>query len=350
MLPGVAKRVVLHVGAMKSGTSFIQNVLHRNREVLKEHDVLFAGRRWRQQVLAVRELIGAGGADQPPLAPDGPWNRLVRGIDQWPGTAVVSMEFLGPRGRDKIAIIQEAFAGSDLQIVLTARDLARSLPAMWVESTQNRGVKEWPEFLDSVRDEDSSPGPGRAFWKHQRLSAMAERWSTAVGHDHFTLVTVPPKGAPPTLLWDRFAQVAGIPAGLCDLQVRSNPQLDAASAMVLREVNVRLEAAGYDRAQYDRVVKGILAKQGMVQRARDHEPLGLDERWVRREGRAELKRLDELGLQVVGDLAELEPRTVPGVHTRKISAEEQRDAAVDGLVFLLQRLMSQDSATTEPEE
>ena len=28
MLPGVAKRVVLHIGAMKSGTSFIQNVLH----------------------------------------------------------------------------------------------------------------------------------------------------------------------------------------------------------------------------------------------------------------------------------------------------------------------------------
>ena len=31
MLPGVAKRVVLHIGAMKSGTSFIQNVLDTNR-------------------------------------------------------------------------------------------------------------------------------------------------------------------------------------------------------------------------------------------------------------------------------------------------------------------------------
>ena len=46
----MAKTVVLHIGAMKSGTSFIQNVLDAHRAVLLEHDILYACPRWRGQV------------------------------------------------------------------------------------------------------------------------------------------------------------------------------------------------------------------------------------------------------------------------------------------------------------
>jgi hypothetical protein len=332
---------------MKSGTSFIQNVLHRNRAVLREHGLLFACERWRHQVLAVHELIDHGGPEQPPFPPDGYWCRMVEEINAWPGTAIVSMEFLAPRQRPKIEIIKKAFAGSDLQVVLTARDLARSLPAMWTESMQNRGVKTWEEFLEAVRHVDPEEKAGQWFWRNQRISGISERWSEAVGRDHFTLVTVPPKGAPPTLLWDRFASVAGIPAGICDLDVRSNPGIDAASAMVLRAVNERLESEGYNRQDYERVVKGVLAKQGMVRRGRESVPLGLDERWVRRRSKRELDRLRELDLRVVGDIAELESLRVPGVHTRKVTAEQQLDAALDGLTFMAQQHMKRAALRRE---
>lgn len=338
MLPDVAKRVVLHVGAMKSGTSFIQNVLDRHREPLAEHGVLFAGDRWREQVLAVRELIERGGKDQEPITPDGPWQRLVDAVNAWPETAVISMEFLAPRQKQKIRLIQEAFPGADLQVVLTARDLARSLPAMWTESTQNRGVRTWEEFLDSVRKDGKEGSPGRWFWRHQNLAQIAARWSRTVGHDHFTLITVPPKGAPPGLLWERFAEVAGIPSDLCDIAgARSNPGLDAASALVLRALNERLAAGGIERRDYDRLVKGALAKRGLVQRGRDTVPLGIDEDWVRRRSEDELAKLRKLDLRVVGDLAELEARPVPGVHTRDVTAEQQLEAALDGLAFLVDR-------------
>jgi hypothetical protein len=350
MLPGVAKRVVLHIGAMKSGTSFIQNVLHRNRAVLAGNDILFACDRWRDQVRAVHELIDHGSPDQPPFPEDGYWLRMVEQINTWPGTAIVSMEFLAPRQRPKIDIIKEAFAGSDIQVVLTARDLARSLPAMWTESMQNRGVKTWEEFLEAVRHEELAEKPGQWFWRNQRISGISERWSEAVGRDHFTLVTVPPKGAPPTLLWERFAGVAGIPDGLCDLDVRSNPGIDAASAMVLRALNERLEADGYNRPDYERVVKGVLAKQGMVRRGRESVPLGIDERWVRRRSKDELTRLRELDLRVVGDIDELESLAVPGVHTKKVSAEQQLEAALDGLTFLAQQHMKRAAIRREAGE
>ena len=338
MLPGVAKRLVLHIGAMKSGTSFIQNVLRTtaNRERLAEHGILFACDRWRQQVLAVRELIDRGGPNQEPITPDGPWQHLVDVVNEWPGTAIVSMEFLAPRKEPKIAVIQEAFAGTDLQVVLTARDLARSLPAMWTESTQNRGVRTWEEFLDAVRNDDMAQKPGRWFWKHQRLSDIASRWSDAVGRDHFTLITVPPTGSPPGVLWNRFAKVAGIPEGLCDTEVRSNPGIDAASALVLRALNERLAEEDLSPQDYQRLVKRALAKQGLAKRARDDSlRLGIDERWVRRRSKEELDNLRQLDLRVVGDIDELEARPVPGVHTKKITAEQQLEAALDGLAFLV---------------
>ncbi|MCW2712229.1 MAG: hypothetical protein JWP24_2423 [Marmoricola sp.] len=333
--PVVAKRVVLHIGAMKSGTSFIQNVLDANRQRLIEHDIVFAGDRWRQQVLAVRELSERGGEGQEPLTADGPWQRLVDIVNAWHGTAIISMEFLAPRQRVKIDIIQKALAGADLQVVLTARDLARSLPSMWTESMQNRGVRTWDEFLESVRTQDVSDKPGRWFWKHQRISEIAERWRGAVGGDHFTLVTVPPKGTPPGVLWERFAGVAGIPEGVCDTDVRSNPGIDAASAMVLRELNERLAADDLSRQDYEWIVKGALAKRGLVQRGRDKVPLGMDERWVRRASRQEVRKLKALGLRVVGDVEELESQPVDGVHTRKVTAEQQLEAALDGMAFLV---------------
>lgn len=335
--PVVAKRVVLHIGAMKSGTSFIQNVLDANRARLIEHDLVFVCERWRGQVLAVRELSERGGEGQEPIAPDGPWQGLVDAVNAWHGTAIISMEFLAPRNLQKIRTISEAFGDADLQVVLTARDLARSLPSMWTESMQNRGVRTWEEFLESVRRHDMTEKPARWFWRHQHISEIAERWSGAVGRDHFTLITVPPKGAPAGVLWERFSSVAGIPDGLCDTAVRSNPGIDAASAMVLQALNQRLAADDFGRQDYEWIVKSALAKRGMVQRDRDMIPLGMHERWVRRRSKAELARLRELDLRVVGDIAELESLPVPGVHTKKVTDAQQLEAALDGMAFLVQQ-------------
>ena len=62
----MADRVVLHIGSMKSGTSFIQNVLGNNGDALAEHGITFAGERWRDQVTAVQDLIAHGGPARSP--------------------------------------------------------------------------------------------------------------------------------------------------------------------------------------------------------------------------------------------------------------------------------------------
>ena len=340
----MATRLFLHIGAMKSGTSFLQNVLQDNKELLREQGILFPGGWWRDQVNAVLELIEHGGRRQPPLPEDGKWRALAAEVNAWDGPAVISMEFLAPRTPDKIQLIRDSFPGADLQVVFTVRDLARSIPAMWQESVQNRWTATWPEFLDEVRAESGDKGVGSWFWRHQGVAGIARRWVDAVGPDHFTLVTVPPKGAPRDLLWQRFAQVCGIDGSAFRQDVLANPSIGPASAMVLRDLNEALAAQDFPQGAYLQFVKHSLAKRGLVHRQQDEPVLGLDEDWVRVRGEAEIKRLRKLGLRIVGDLDELAPRPVPGVHTDQISLEERYAAALDGLAHSMVKWSANDRA------
>ncbi|QIX25603.1 hypothetical protein ncot_02600 [Nocardioides sp. JQ2195] len=332
----MASRVVLHVGLMKSGTTFIQRTLLANQAALADAGILFPGRHWRVQVSAVRDLIDHVSADANTLAPDGPWLSLVEQVRAWPGTAIISMEFLGPRTPAQVAAVVDAFSGAEIDVVVTARDLSRSITSMWTESVQNSGTLGWHDYLHAIREDT---GEGRGFWRQQRVVAIVERWMRAVGRDHFTLITVPPPGGPHGVLWERFAGVAGVPMDLFDLETRNNTGIDAPSAMVMRALNERLDDV--DGVDYDRFVKRGLAKQALGKRARPGPRVGLDEKWVLARSRRQIERLRELDPPVVGDLAELEARTVPGIDPGDLDAEEKLEAALDGMAALV-RLWAED--------
>lgn len=340
----MAERLVLHIGSMKSGTSFIQNVLGDNKDRLAEQGVLFAGPRWKFQVNAVRELIGRGGPKQEPLDPSGPWQTLADEINAWSGTAVVSMEFLGPRSAQKITQIRDSFPDTEIEAVLTCRDLARNIPAMWLESTQNGSTTGWADYLEAVRTEDRGTQAGRNFWRQQAIPAIAKRWSQELD-GRITLVTVPPKGAPPGLLWERFAGVLGVAPDGVDLQVRANPSIGLATALVLVQLNQQLQQDdGTMPRHYDRYVKHFLAKRGLVARQGDEPRLGLDADWVRKRGEQQVKRLRSDGHRIVGDLDELRPLPVPGIHADEVSVEDRLAAAVDGLEHFVQGWAKSDRA------
>lgn len=327
----MAERVVLHIGTMKSGTTFLQNVVSNNREVLREQGVSFLGRTWRDQIQAAQDAIERGGAKQPPISDDGHWARLVGEIEAWPGTALFSVEFFGARKVPKIEQIIGSLGGAPVTVVMTVRDLARSIPSMWQESVQNGGRATWEDYLAAVREERPDSKLADSFWRHQGLATMARRWAGVVGTENVVLVTAPPPGAPPRLLWERYAGVVGIDPDSCSLEVAANPSLGLASTLVLRRLNEELHADPLSRTAYHQKVKRILAKKGMARHRRDEPVLGLDEPWVYERSEREIAALRRLGCPVVGDLAELTSRPVPGVSPDQVSLEQQLEAAVRGL-------------------
>ncbi len=91
----MAKKVYLHIGLPKTGTTYLQSVLWANKPQLVEQGVLLPGNSSRQHMQAsvvVREHPGL-----PNRAPEvrEAWDRIVEEVNEWPETALISHEFFG---------------------------------------------------------------------------------------------------------------------------------------------------------------------------------------------------------------------------------------------------------------
>jgi hypothetical protein len=332
----VAQRVVLHVGAMKSGTSYLQGLVMANRELLTGQGVMVPGRKWRDQVLAVSEVLER---KRFTARREGAWRELVDTLAEWDGTGLVSMEFLGPAAPAKIERVVSSFPAASVEVVVTARDLGRNVPAMWQEALKNGRTWTFEEYVAAVAADE---GPGKLFWREQGIAAMCRRWSEVVGLDRVTVITVPPPGGPRDELWRRFASVLGVDAGAAERPDSGNESLGAASAEVMRRLNEVVD--DLDFAAYSRVVKNLLAKRTLGSRGPVEQAVGFEvPDWLRTRSAQMTDHLKELGVPVVGDLAELEPVSTRGVDPGSMERAEQLDAALAGLEGLVRAMVRRGS-------
>src|SRR4051794_33416903 len=91
--PSGPRRVLVHVGAPKTGTSFVQDVLWLNRESLAMQGILYPADRFDEHFLAALDLMELpwGGLERQAV---GAWDRLAARVRDWQGTPVVSPEVL----------------------------------------------------------------------------------------------------------------------------------------------------------------------------------------------------------------------------------------------------------------
>lgn len=99
--------VFLHVGAMKTGTTYLQSLLHANREHLADAGYLRPGGSFAAHSPAVRDALGMAADEQERARLAGRWDRLRARVLRHEGpAAVLSNEFLsfaGPRQAADIA-------------------------------------------------------------------------------------------------------------------------------------------------------------------------------------------------------------------------------------------------------
>ena len=326
--------VVLHVGLMKSGTTFVQQQIFAQRELLESGGVLLPGRSWGAQVSAVNGVLGR--QEDPAL-----WEQLAATATAHDGRSVISVELLGParpRLRERLVA---SLRPSRVEVVITARDLNRSVVSLWQEKVQNGSTWTWPDYLDGVRGACPPVPPeteaGRTFWRQQDLHRIAAGWAEVA--DRLTIVTVPPPGAPQGLLLDRFAQAAGIPV-LPVVETFGNESLGLASVLALREVNEILASRDLVFPRGRALRKRVLAKQVLAGRRKDEPRLGLEvPPWMVEAAAAQTERVRALDVDLVGDWSDLTPVPVPGVGVQDVPEVEVRRAAVAGLAGLLEHVI-----------
>jgi hypothetical protein len=337
----MSRRVYLHIGAPKTGTTYLQDRLSLNAKSLASHGVHFPTTSplvspGLANFRAALDLLDQDWGGAPGHA-EGSWDALVRRVRRRSGAVVISHEILAPAAPAQVAKAMRDLAGSEIHVVYTARDLGRQIPAAWQESIKQGRRWSYRRFLDRFEK-------GRT-WFHRAFDVprVLGTWGAGLPPERVHVVTVPQsQGSDQTgdPLWERMCSVLGIdPAWAPVDSDRSNRSLGVAETQVIRQLNRRMDRQARRESTYDELIRDMLAQGELVKRRSAAVTLP-PERYAWAEEQAErwIEWIEGSGVDVVGDVEELRPvAPEPAGHWRdpdRIRAKRQLGTALDALAAM----------------
>jgi hypothetical protein len=338
-MPGT-RRIYLHIGEPKTGTSFLQHAMWSSRARLAAQGVVLPGYSYGGHARAsqdLREVKRHAGDPADPWV--GEWDVLTGQALLASDAAMISNELLAacnPRQADRAV---RSLLPAEVHIVLTVRDFATLLPAEWQETVKTRGTVPWEQWLDDVIGAAANPDRRRRlwFWTVHDTLAILRLWSRDIPSDHVHVITLPPQGET-SELWLRFASILGIDSSTIDLpQHRENSSLGLAEAEFLRRLNEALP----DRVPkwfYTWNIKRILASDVLSARPPQARLVLPPARqaWAREQSEILVAGLRDSKYHIVGDLGELipPPATERYVPPASLPAEPLLDVAMRAMAAL----------------
>jgi hypothetical protein len=344
-----ARRVILHVGLHKTGTTYLQGLLRQNRRRLARRAGVYVPPGARKTMFASLDLIPWDS----PLGRDprvaGAWDRLAAEVnDCGLPTAVVSQERLDVASPRQARRAVESFGDAEVHVVVTVRDLARVAVSAWQEDVKNGGTWTLQDYLARLQDPDAAAmPPARAFWLHQDVTGVLRTWASAVPVERTHVVTVPPAGSSPELLTSRFGSVAGFGVEHVPTPPTwDNTNVGVVGSELLRRLNVHLDDS-LDKSTYKRAVSTPVVRR--LSALPDRALPALDEKqreWAAATSARFAEEIRHRGYRVVGDLGDLRPAAAHSASvTERATAgatEEPTDGPAGGLdddVMLLDAAM-----------
>ena len=311
--------IYLHIGPPKTGTSYIQDTLRAWHDELSAAGILYPINPERIHFFAALDARGklgygieVGDEQVERTQAAGAWGRLTTAVRAFDGTSIISHEVFATADDEHAQAAVRDLADTDLHLIVTARDPARQLASAWQQRVRQGSTRAFATVASSVRHRKSLS-------HSQDLPGLLDRWGRDLEPDHVHVVTVPPAGSEPTLLWERFSQIVGIDPTRFDTSrtKRVNDALSWAEAETLRRVNDALDGRIPHPRYYEivgqffarEIIKGS-SKTSKAMLPPDMGPLAdeIAQRWI--------DVIESKGYDVVGNLADLRPQTADSETSR----------------------------------
>ncbi len=343
------QRVFLHVGAPKTGTTFVQTALWDHREALREQGVLYPAEHYDDHFFAAVDLQQLDFHGEPRREADGAWARVSAAAREWPGSTVISHDVFASASTDQVRRAIADLAPAQVHVVYTARDLARQLPSHWQEDVKHGSTQPLSEWYDAVSRRDDERWEWRWFWQTEELPDVLARWGGSLPPEQVHVVTVPPLRAGLDVLWLRFCSVVGIDPSTVDLAAvqHTNTSLGLVEVELLRRVNASL-GDGLPQRDYEHLVKGAFAHETLALRPQGRRAVapGGSAEATAAMARAWVDDLRTRGVDVVGDTEDLLPAST-SEPPEPPADSELADVAAWSTAQLLLRLHAERAAHGE---
>lgn len=233
------KELVLHIGMMKTATTYLQSVLQNNRDELSKKGWLYPGEYLNHQ----REIYGLCGNNVY-------WYRkildrdvqlgcsLVKEIKASQNSVIISSEALSSLSEDGIKEFVDK-VGRPTRVVVTVRNLYKVLPSAWQQYVKGGSKNSFEQMLDKfIQARQDLSGP----WRTYAYGHIIKKWSK-IGDVHTVIIpTSKEEGGLTT--WDLFQQACGLPS-LKNTEVpasQSNLSLPLEGVNFLIEMNKVLDS------------------------------------------------------------------------------------------------------------
>lgn len=335
----MARRVFVHLGLPKTGTTYLQAALWSNKERLRAAGVLLPGPRHRRHLLASLDI-----RQDPRLARRAgniaaPWQDLVDESRAFDGDVVISHEFFGAAAPEHVQRMVDSFPGEELHAIVTARPLTELVASRWQEWIKNGGtmaIDDWP--VRYAYDPTNEWG-----WGSFDLHDILKRWSQVLPREQIHILPVDPASTDPDDLWQRFCAVIGVDAASLPAPPDvANPSLGVVEVELLRRVTPHLTdflTAG-DRGRW---VRGYLAEGDVLPETGERFRAGeeaYEKQHLKRAQKA-VELVGEGGFDVRGDVALLEPQPLPHLrHPSEVTDAELVESAAQTIAAMLEDVRS----------
>lgn len=302
---------LLHVGPHKTGTTAIQDALHRSRTAMAGHGVVYPGRA-RQHAMAARAVTRITGPAGNAPASMSSWYELVGQVRRaWAtGTTravVVSSEsFVAADDATARTIVDQL--GPRVHVVVTLRPLGKILPSAWQQYVRETLPTPYRRWLRRMLKDPPYSRPTPSFWRRHSHDALVDKWASIVGPENVTVVVVDDSDR--FMLVRTFERLLGLPQGLLVRREASNTSLTYGEIELVRHLNIEFERRGWtDEFHRVHIQQGLIRHLQRSGRPTPDDQRITTPRWalVRAAeiGAEAAAKIALSGVRVVGDLSVL---------------------------------------------
>ncbi|WP_402465185.1 hypothetical protein [Isoptericola aurantiacus] len=343
------RRIHLHVGAPKSGTTYLQSRLLANQRQLRRHGLTYPLGRLRDPRIHYWGALSVVGKDHglDPESLRDAWPRLLRACRRAAGDVVLGHEILSSATAEQARRVLDDLhgTGAEVHVVMTARDLSRELTSGWQEMVKFGSVMPFGTYMRRARR-------GRLeFMRSFDVQGVLTTWGADLPADRLHLVTAPGPGGARGDLWSRFLEAVGAEPGWGPLEAtRANESLGVPEVKLLRRLNSRLGDETRRGGTYAPLLETVVVPEGLAPRRSPRITVGpQDHPWVVERSESWMRWARQRGVRIHGDLADLHPAEPPAdrVDPDAPLPGQVTAAAIEAMVALLAETRSRRPAVSE---